>query len=232
MKKLILTSLALVAGMALGYSQGAITIANSTSTYFISTDTGTPAHSGTVGKAGGAGNYYYTVLATAYPGTGVPAEDNASLANASIWTWTGVSGDSYITAGGIALLNGNTTSANGTFGLSTAATYASAPTEYYVIVGWSKNEGTTWAAVSSELANNSLVQGGFFGVSPVAFQEAGGSYGSGSQPTVNLFGNPTALTGGGLSSGFDLYATVPEPSTIALGVMGAASLLALRRKKA
>jgi hypothetical protein len=43
-----------------------------------------------------------------------------------------------------------------------------------------------------------------------------------------LFGSP------GIGSGFSLgeLQIVPEPSSIALGVMGAASLLALRRKKA
>jgi len=233
MKKLILTSLALVAGVTLGYSQGAITIANTASGYLISTNTGTPQVSGVVGAAGtGGSSYYYTVLAAAYGGA-TPSEANSALANTGIWTWTGLlAANSGLTKGGVGNPN-TTTSAAGTFGLPTGASYSTAPTEYYVIVGWSANEGTSWATVATELQNNNLVAGGYFGVSPVAYNEAGGANSLGTVNLLNGGSATTGLAGSGLTGGFDLYQVqVPEPSSIALGVMGAASLLALRRKKA
>lgn len=235
MKKLIITSIALVAGVSLGYSQGLITIANSTAAYFISTNnlSGNGPGNLTVGDAGKiltSGLYDYTVLASST----IQGTTDADLANSSMWTWTGVTAGNSTTAGGIGTPN-TTTSAAGTFGQPTGASYSTAPTEYYVILGWSVNEGTSWATVSGELANGTLVPGGYFGVSPVAYNEAGGGP-NGLSPTALVSGSSgTGLAGSGLTGGFDLYSVptpTPEPSTIALGVMGAASLLALRRKKA
>jgi hypothetical protein len=232
MKKLILTSLALVAGVTLGYSQGAITIANTAAGYLISTNTGTPLVSGVVGAAGtGANSYYYTVLQANYGGAS-PSTSDSALVSAT-WTWTGLlAANSGLTKGGVGNPN-TTTAAAGTFGLPTGSTYSTAPTEYYVIVGWSSIEGTSWSTVANELQNNDLVVGGYFGVSPLAYNEAGGANGLGTVNLLNGGSTITGLSGSGLTSGFDLYIVpTPEPSTIALGVMGAASLLALRRKKA
>ena len=166
-----------------------------------------------------------------------PTTDSA-LANTADWTWTGLSASNLAGTPG-AVGNPNTTvSAAGTFGVPTGATFSTAPTEYYVVLGWSASEGTAWSTVSGELANNGagLVTGGYFGVSPVAYNEAGGGTALGGSTTPLLGGSTyTSLAGSGLTGGFDLYSIgtpTPEPSTIALGVMGAASLLALRRKKA
>jgi hypothetical protein len=229
MKNIILTSLALVAGVTLGYSQGSVTIANTTSAYFISTNNTSGAAAGGL-TTGAAKGFDYTVLAS----SSVQGTTDADLVNSSMWTWTGITAATGLSAGSIGTPN-TTISASGTFGVPTGGSYASAPTEYYVIVAWSAtgsaSEGTSWATVSSELANNTLVAGGYFGVSPVAYEEAGGGPESlGATPLVA--GNAiTLLAGAGLTGGFQV-SPVPEPTTIALGVLGAASLLALRRKKA
>jgi len=235
MKKLILTSLAMVAGVTLGYSQGAITIASTAPGFLISTNgSSLPVPEG-IGAAGtGANTYYYDVLATAY--TGTPATTYAALSS-SLWTDTGVlAANSGLTKGGVGN-PGTTTSAANTFGSPTGSAYSTAATEYYVIVGWSANEGTTWATVKNELSTgvwNTPPGTGWFGASPLAYNEAGGANGL---STVNLLSGGSAFTGlagSGLTGGFQLLPVVPspEPTTIALGVMGGLSLLALRRKKA
>jgi hypothetical protein len=61
MKKLIITSLALVAGITLGYSQGAINIASTSAGYLISTN-GSAGGLGTGPAGTGANTYYYTVF--------------------------------------------------------------------------------------------------------------------------------------------------------------------------
>jgi hypothetical protein len=232
MKKTILTSLAFVVGISLGYSQGTITIANTVSTYLISTN-GASQGLGTGPAGTGANSYYYTVLTstTAYPAGTVPGDSNAQLGNSADWQYTGVlAPNSGLTKGGVSN-PGTTTTITGTWGAPSTSAYNSGTAEYYVIVGWSSSEGTSWSTVASELANNTLVSGGWFGVSPVAYDYSGG--GPQGDTVVNVLNAPgeTGLAGAGLSAGFDLY-PVPEPTTIALGVLGAASLLALRRKKA
>jgi len=235
MKKLILTSLALAASVTLGYSQGAITIANSSAGFLISTNGSSLTIPEGTGAAGtGAASYYYDVLATAY--TGTPGTSYAALSS-SLWTDTGVlAANNSLTKGGVANPS-TTTSAANTFGSPTGSTYSTATTEYYVIVGWSANEGTTWATVKNELSTGIWTTPpgtGWFGVSPLAYNEAGGANGL---STVNLLNGGSAITGlagSGLTGGFQLLPVVPspEPTTIALGVMGGLSLLALRRKKA
>jgi len=229
MKKIILSSLALAAGIALGHSQGTISIANSTAAYYIYT-TNTVTDVG--GKAGGAGSYEYTVLTSAYGGAAPSISDSAL--DSSLWTWTGVTASSYGVAGGISSQNTQST-LSGSWGAPTGASYSTAPTVYYVIVGWSTLEGTSWATVSGELANNGagLIAGGYFGTSILAYEEAGGGPSSLTATPLVAGNSITGLTGAGLSGVTFLDAVpTPEPTTIALGVLGAASLLALRRKKA
>ena len=224
MKKIILTTLALSLGVVFGYSQGTVTINNTTSTFFISTNNGVS--SGVT--RGASGNFYYTVLTTAYTGS-APATSLAALINSSIWTWTGVTGSqNALTAGGI---TANTSQAATGWSLPATGLYSGGPTNYYTIVGWSSVEGTSWLSVSNLIATTGLTTGGYFGLSSVAFQVAGGAN---SLNAVSLFGDPTLIAGAGLSSGFQLNivsSAVPEPSTMALAALGGASLLLFRRRK-
>jgi hypothetical protein len=101
----------------------------------------------------------------------------------------------------------------------------------FVVVGWSGNIGSTVAAVEAWL-NPATTSGvtGWIGESAVSglFSTGNGSPGSSSPPSAVVSGSAPGLSAWTLGE----YTPVPEPSSIALGVMGAASLLALRRKKA
>jgi hypothetical protein len=100
-------------------------------------------------------------------------------------------------------------------------------TGQFVILGWSSNIGSTVASLESFLAGTDAgVQTGFVGESSVTGALTLGN-GAGIT-TPSPFGTTAPVT-----PGFVLgTVTVPEPTSIALGVMGGLSLLALRRKKA
>ena len=209
MKK-ILAILSIGALATAGFSQGLVDFNSINSSYAISTNN---LATGAIGKTSVSTGttsplYYYALLDEAYPGGGKPT----TITSGTEPSWTfAASATNYITAGGI---NGGST-------LSVAS--LTAGTEYYVeLVGWSANLGTTWATVSSELANGSwATSAGYFGASAV------GTITPTAAPSPAAF----LFTANGIPSGFDLT-SVPEPTTIALAAMGGLSLLALRRKKA
>jgi hypothetical protein len=117
-------------------------------------------------------------------------------------------------------------------------------TNSFVVAGWSANVAwTDWNAVAAQLTAGSLnndvwtgpnwvpsSSGGFFGVSEVGYGFAPNI--SGGLPGFGLFGNgtPNAL-GVPISTGWDLFViNVPEPSSFALGVMGALTVAILLRR--
>jgi len=94
-----------------------------------------------------------------------------------------------------------------------------------LVRGWSSNLGSTWAAA---VANQGII-GGYFGSSAIAPNFLlGGDGGNGNVPTSPMFGGTS-----GIQSGFALtyVDVVPEPSSMALAGIGAASLLIFRRRK-
>lgn len=229
MKKTLLATLTLIVGTVLSYAQGTISLNNSSSTFFIRTN-GASAGLGTGNAGTGAKSYYYTVLDNAnYPGSGAPSTDflnnGANLAN---WTWTGVMGtNNSLTKGAI---SGVASATANNWGAPTGAAYSSGPTDYYVVLGWSANEGSDWLTISNSIVTGqwAVGAGGWFGFSTVAFNEAGG--GPSALPAVNVFGDSTGLSGGGLSGGFDLL-PIPEPASFAIIGMGSAAMLIFRRRK-
>jgi len=106
------------------------------------------------------------------------------------------------------------------------------PAAQFVILGWSGNIGSTLASVEAWLGDTAN-QGatGWVGESAVSgtFPTGSAAPGSLAQPQQLVSGTAPGLSGWTLG---EYTSPVPEPSSIALGVMGAASLLALRRKKA
>jgi len=230
MKKLILTSACVLAATGMAFAQGEVEWNAITPTYFTA-DTNTTAlsylstagaplpASKTVGlTVASAGAFYYELLYTA-SGTAAPT----SLAALDTWS------DSGLEAVNNAGSAGKTTTINGTVETQVPFTATSS----VMLVGWSSNLGTTWAAASA-LLNNAASLAALEQVGTVLFGQSGvGTItpaSNGTSPGAVLFG-PSPEINSPLTQ-LDVVSTVPEPTTIALGAMGAASLLALRRKKA
>jgi hypothetical protein len=105
-----------------------------------------------------------------------------------------------------------------------------------MLVGWSGNLGTSWAAVANVLANwNTLGSGivgqGFFGTSSTGYINP---LLSTSSVGATMFGNG-ALSAQGLPifstlTQLNVLVPTPEPGTLALAALGGASLLMFRRR--
>ena len=163
----------------------------------------------------GAGLYYFILLAA----TSTTAAD---WGNPFGPDWTAVT---YAT-GGIAYGTNNTVAGSVTgFGGSTgfASDLTAGITYSDMVVGWSADEGTTWAQVSSYAPDMGADPGTVFGYSNVGTII----------PTIAPA--PAALIIGGTSAQpgkIILYTPfIPEPATLALFGLGGLSMLLLRRRK-
>jgi hypothetical protein len=240
MKK-TLTIITLLAGAVSGYSQGQI-IFNVYQTSDRQAIYNTQAGSAYAVTYGG-----YTVMETvgSSPTTLTTAESPAgttAYAVGSALSGTGYSAELLIGPAGITSLTGtaqglgllpfggtNSTggvvanfytgnarhigfiNAGGTIALPTASYYANGATVSVAVAAWNNEGGTVTTLAAAQEAKDP------WGISPVA-QVAGLT--TGASPGATL---------AGLES-FSLGTSTPEPSTIALGVMGASALLFRRRK--
>jgi len=227
MKK-ILSAIALAASVSLGYSQGTIVIQNTSSTYFITTNTAAygSGNSGVSGPTANVANsFYYALLFQNY--TGSLTTNN--VGSSAGWTF-GEYGTNVVT-GGVKGPGGTAGAAIAGWAAPAGATYDTGSRKYYVLVGWSANLGSTWSEIQAQLDSGTWVANGFFGVSALGNGYAGGGPNSLIAPPI--WG--TGINAGGLTSGFNLYsvstAPVPEPGTLVLAGLGGLSLLAFRRKK-
>jgi len=243
MKKLVLTTVALVAGVFLIHAQGLVTINAGTK--------GTVETNGvTEGAASAAyGGYDVELLdMTSAAWASLSGTQQAGAANIfsnpsdlSLWTDSGISGatGTGLSSGEINGLGAGagTTAAN--WGAPGGTTYASGATDYYVVVGWSTTLGTSWGSISNAIAGADLAGGAnnYVGSSAVYFNEAGG--GADSLPVISVWGTSAATTGlagagtpSGDAAGLLVLNPVPEPTTLALAGLGGLSMLFLRRRKA
>jgi hypothetical protein len=225
MKKLVLTSACILAAGGAAFAQGTVLWNAIVPTGFTAQvnpsvesslfPTGV-APGGSVGFTGTtAGSYFYELL---YNTSATAVSAPTTLASLDTWKDTSLEAQNSTSSAGKVSVIGSTTDATVPFTAQSSI----------ILVGWSANLGTTWSAASTALNDGlaGVVGQGFFGTSNAGFI------------TPNS-GNPGAAIIGTSAGEIDspltqLYAVnaVPEPTTIALGVMGAASLLALRRKKA
>lgn len=234
MKKTI-TVIALLAGAVSGYSQGQIYWAGYSGNLRLQTFVAQPGNGGS-----------YSVTYAGVTGHEIVGNTSATLekpAGTTVYTGALLSGTAYdnellVGPAGITSVGGTVdgvglavygtienfkTGANNTGMPVPANQTVQLPTETYFAVGdqvsvaiaaWSSAYPSLAAAVASGVS-------GVWGISPVEQTTAAGGL-TAVPNTGELL--PTTL------ESFSLATTVPEPSTIALGVMGASALLFRRRK--
>jgi PEP-CTERM motif len=204
MKKAILTMLAIGATTSL-FAQGQLKFANTATTLVMTNDL-----QGHVGAA--LGSTFHVAL---YWGVlGSTEAQLVQIGPSGVGTVAGLAGvgSGRFTAGSTAYVTGTATPINGT------ATFE--------VKGWTGNYASYDAAYAAAIGGDTSVLLGTSGLFNLAT-------GGGGTPTVPP---PSDLTAGGTSTltpaftGLTL-APVPEPTTIALAGLGAASLLLFRRRK-
>jgi hypothetical protein len=163
--------------------------------------------------SGPVGTYYFTLLS---------APTSQTTVNNSLTGWDLASSYGYNTTTP-GLMNGNITTDPGTLVLG----WGPGEAANFLIVGWSANIGTSYGAATAWWNNGNPNAGpsGYFGISDIAQDVL---VGGNPFPVPTIFG-PTP---GGEVQGFTLnYYSVPEPSTLALGGLGSAVLLAFSRRR-
>jgi len=232
MKKLVLTSVCLLGLSGAAFAQGevawtAITFAGFTAETVPSVvSTFTPGGTATGGTTAltstTVGSYYYELLYDTAPTAQAAPSTLQTLAG---WTDTGLEGENSATAGRAQVVPADS---------SSAVTMPFTTAESWILVGWSANLGSTYSAAiallnsPSQLAAVDAVAPAYFGTSSAGYLAP---FPSGSNPGATLFGSSTGDIHS-LDTPLNEVVATPEPTTIALGVMGGLSLLALRRKKA
>jgi len=244
MKKLVLTSMAMVLGAVLAHAQGTITIASTVATAQTNNYSG----SGPATAAAGSAAWDYEVLDMSQAAWGglsanqqTAAYGLSGLSGANLTAAIGLWSDAAVSGTGSALhAGGINSSANGVaagWAAPTGATYTTGTVDYYTVLGWNSSAGN-WATILAALQAGTQNGGAlWFGQTTTpAYNYSGG--GPSGLPAVGLFGaSGTGLAGsGGLPTVGALIlgqaGTVPEPATLALAGLGGISMLFLRRRKA
>lgn len=231
MKKLALTAACTMAMTGLVLAQGNVNWTGPTAAAFTAQTNSTqysPLFGG--GSTGGgsvgststtANSFYYELLYTSYSGSAATINSLSSLLT---WSDSGLGAVNGTVAGRVQDVNPNS---------GAQVPWSPGTTDNIVMIGWSANLGTTWAAVSAELQAGTYGANSFFGVSTVGYTTTASTS---TVPGATLFGtSPTALGVPIDSLLTQLYilptAPVPEPTTLALAGLGSLSLLMLRRRK-
>lgn len=106
-------------------------------------------------------------------------------------------------------------------------TYAAGSTVDFIIRGWSANAGTSWAAALAFWNNGSPSADMYIGQSVIGNDFV---LGGGAIPNAGIVGaGPNQV--GGFNMALVTGNVVPEPTSMALAGLGAASLLIFRRRK-
>lgn len=209
MKKLALT-VAVVGALTCSYAQGTFNFANTA---------GTLISAGGVSATGAAGTYNYAVFfapSTTAAGIG----ESAGAFNNPVWQTVGGVNASVATAGRMSSLNGYT---------ELTGALPSGTVVDFIVRGWSSSAGATWAAALAYWNNGSPAADMYIGQSVIGNDML---MGGGAIPVPGLFGVGVNQ----LNAGFNMAlvpggTVVPEPSSMVLAGLGAASLLLFRRRK-
>jgi hypothetical protein len=202
MKKL-LTLAALVGATTVSFAQGTVNFANSASTLISAGGVAAP-------LSGVVPINYMLFLA---PSTTVNAAGQASTFTDPVFqTPSGVGNVNSATAAGrMPTLNGYVTTGSGTVD--------------FLVRGWSANAGATWAAALAFYNNGNPAADMWIGQSLIGNDIV---LGGGATPATTLFGAGASSVGG---FNLSLIPAIPEPSSMVLAGLGAASLLLFRRRK-
>jgi hypothetical protein len=226
MKKNIAIITASVGLAATTFGQGIVLFNNSGGTKVSINSVVGGAATGTTAATADA--YYYELFAsttqTSVNGSTAAVIPTATSAGTYAFDATGwaaeAAGASTASAGRF-----NSTAVDGSGNTILATVSGGVSTTVYTVLGWSANIGTSYQSVEAFLTGSGPTSG-WVGESVVSGFNPAGILGS--TPAPALFGGGSPYIGG-----FTLgYYSVPEPTSIALGVMGGLSLLALSRKKA
>jgi len=245
MKKLALTSVCTLALASAALAQGTIqwniiptdyTAQTNSQTYsplLGGGSTGSGAVGGTFGSsATGGGAFYVELLYQAYSGNGgVAGSGNVAqpttLAQLAAWTDSGYGATNNPASAGKTITINSSSQA--------IVPWNPGTTDSLMLVEWSANLGTTFAAALATLESptslSSLVGQAFIGTSTTGYITPNAVGTSGAPIFSGTQGNSAnGIPINGINT--QLYLVpVPEPSTIAMAAFGGLSLLALRRKK-
>lgn len=211
----LLSGAALLGSMTMSYGQGFVQFQNSTATSPILFGPGAP---GAGTGVYGAGPKYTYGLYIAPAGTQLGGSQATLLNGFKLMDTTGsapIVQAAGALSGGPVVGQGNVGAANSFTGLLASTAYA------FVVAGWTTADGSSYAAALANAGNDANL---LIGTSTLGSIVTGNSDGS-TGPAPQLFGSTAGLIGG-----FNL-SPVPEPSTIVLGGLGAAALMAFRRRK-
>ena len=203
MKK-TLTTLALVAVTAASFAQGVVNFGNGSTTLISANGTSIPGSS--------VSTFYFAVFMAP---SGTVTQDFLAAPAFGDATW----GSALYTTVNHATAVGRLAT---TAGAAVIPGYNGGSTADFIVKGWSANAGATYAEALAAFTGGT-VPTAYFGVSRIANNIVLGD--GGGIPTPSLFG-----VGGNQVIGFNLT-SVPEPSSMALAGLGAASLLMFRRRK-
>jgi len=202
MKKILIT-LGLAALVSSSQAQGLLNFVNSAATVITLTSNGV-----SIGTAPAGANSWRYELFVAPAGT---ATDGAAFVGTGVVATNTTAGR---------FVAGNSLAIPGT---------ALGGTSAILIRGWSAALGATWAQAN---LNRGIIEG-YFGSSAIAPNFLmGGDGGLGFIQPSPVFGGSNGIVPTGVNNGFTLtFVPVPEPSSMVLAGLGAASLLIFRRRK-
>ena len=244
MKKLLITTAAVLAVSGAAFAQGTVqwgtltpTVANAATNSTVASTfapggplVGTTTGATGIGGPGGA-SFYYALLYTAYSGSQAAVPTTMGQLTTAGWQSAGLLATNGTIAGRMSSVGPNN-------GSGATVPWANGTTSSVMLVGWSAGLGNTWALASANLINWQALGAGivaangvqFFGTSATGYINPGSA-----NPGVAIFANPTTQPQGLAinAAGTQLYelTVVPEPGTLALAALGGASLLLFRRRK-